>query len=148
MPARVREETGMGLVELLIAMTVMSIGIFALVAGLSSGFGSINRASKTSTAGTLADQQMEQFRSGSWDSVASVAGATVTGPDGRSYWLESTVTVTCPDETAPVGSPPTCTLSDGVASRPLKRAVVTVNEGSASGKLLITETSTFDQSTG
>ena len=142
----------MGLVELLIAMTVMSIGIFALVAGLSSGFGSINRASKASTAATLADQQMEQFRSGSWESVETPipSGATVTGPDGRTYWIETLVDPTaCPEETAvATGTPPTCTLSDGVTSRPVKRATVTVREGSASGNLLITETSTFDQSTG
>ena len=43
-------------------MTVMSIGIVALVAGFSSGFGAINRASTDSTAGALADQQMEAFR--------------------------------------------------------------------------------------
>ncbi len=35
---RVREESGFGLVELLIAMTVMVVGITALVAGMSSGF--------------------------------------------------------------------------------------------------------------
>ena len=34
---RVREESGFGLVELLIAMTVMVVGITALVAGMSSG---------------------------------------------------------------------------------------------------------------
>ena len=79
MPARVRTEEGFGLVELLVALTILSIGIFALVAGFSSGFGAINRASKTSTAGTLADQQMETFRRGGWDSVASIAGATNDG---------------------------------------------------------------------
>ena len=51
MPSRIREEAGIGLIELLVAMLVLSIGIFALVAGFSSGFGSINRASKSSTAG-------------------------------------------------------------------------------------------------
>ncbi len=148
MPARMREERGIGLVELLVAMTVMSIGIFALVAGFSSGFGAINRASKTSTAGTLADQQMEEFRRRSWESVGAIAGSTITGPDGRTYWIESTVASTCPDEAAPTGTPPTCTLSDGVTSRPLKRATVTVREGSASGPVLINSSSTFDKSTG
>ena len=141
----------MGLVELLIAMTVMSIGVFALVAGLSSGFGSINRASKASTAATLADQQMEQFRSGSWASIASIPGTAVPGPDGRMYFIETIIEpAACPDETAvPTGTPPTCTLGDGVTSRPVRRATVTVKEGSDdSGRLLITETSTFDQSTG
>jgi type II secretory pathway pseudopilin PulG len=146
--ARVRGEAGIGLVELLVAMTVMSVGIFALVAGFSSGFGAINRASKTSTAGTLADQQMEAFRRGPWESVVSIAGAAKTGADGRAYWIETVVESKCPDETNPTGTPPTCTLSGGVASRPVKRAIVTVREASATGPLAITESSTFDQSTG
>jgi hypothetical protein len=54
----------------------------------------------------------------------------------------------CPDDTAPVGTPPACVLSDGVSSRLLKRVIVTVREGSASGAVLISESSTFDQSTG
>jgi len=153
-PARVREEAGVGLVELLVAMTVMAIGIFALVAGFSSGFGAINRASKVSTAGTLADQQMEDFRRGAWESVASIAGTPITGADGRAYWIRSVVDSRCPDETAPVGTPPTCTLNDSppvvppVTSRPLKRATVTVREASATGSVLIVESSTFDRSTG
>lgn len=148
MSSRLRAEAGIGLVELLVAMMVMSIGIFALVAGFSSGFGAINRASKTSTAGTLADQQMEEFRRGAWESVVSIAGTPVTGADGRSYWIESAVEPRCPDETAPVGTPPTCTLSGGIASRPVKRATITVREGSSTGKVLITSSSTFDQATG
>ena len=138
----------MGLIELLVAMTVLAIGILALVAGFSSGFTALDRASKTSTAGTLADQQMEEFRRGAWESVASISGAAVTGPEGETYWIESVVESRCPDNTVPAGSPPGCTLSDGVASRPLKRATVTVREDSAAGRLLITESSTFDQSTG
>ena len=134
--------------ELLIAMTVMSIGIVALVAGFSSGFGAINRASKATTAATLADQQMEEFRRGAWDAVVSIPGASITGPDGRTYWIESVVDVTCPDLAAPTGTPPTCTLSDGVMSRPLKRATVTVRQSSASGPGLITQSTTFDRSTG
>ena len=137
----------MGLVELLVAMTVLSIGIFALVAGFSSGFGAINRASKTSTAGTLADKQMESFRHGAGESVVSIAGAAKTGADGRTYWIQTVVASKCPDETDPVGTPP-CTLSGGVTSRPVKRATVTVRDGSATAPLLITETSTFDESTG
>ena len=133
--------------ELLVAMTVMAIGIFALVAGFSSGFGAINRASKTSTAGTLADQQMEAFRRGAWGSVVSIAGAAKTGADGRTYWIVSEVESRCPDETVPSGTPG-CTLSGGTPSRPVKRATVTVREGSSTAKVLITSSSTFDQATG
>ncbi len=141
-------EGGFGLVELLIAMTVMSIGIFALVAGFSSGLTTINRASKTSTAGTIADRRMETYRGGAYSTVVSIPGATTTGADGRTYWIVSDVASKCPDQTTPVGTPPSCTLSGGVTSRPVKLATVEVRDGSSTGKVLLTESSTFDQSTG
>jgi prepilin-type N-terminal cleavage/methylation domain-containing protein len=59
---RVRDEAGFGLVELLIAMTVMAIGISAIVAGMSSGFVAVNRARDASTAAAVADKQMEAYR--------------------------------------------------------------------------------------
>jgi type II secretory pathway pseudopilin PulG len=59
---QVRDEAGFGLVELLIAMTVMVIGITAIVAGLSSGFVAVNRARDASTAAAVADKQMEAYR--------------------------------------------------------------------------------------
>ncbi len=55
-------EGGFGLIELLIAMTVMVIAIMAIVAGFSSGMVALNRASHASTAATLADIQMEGYR--------------------------------------------------------------------------------------
>ena len=66
---RLRAEEGMTLIELLIAMVIMSIGIAALVAGFSSGIVSVNRARLTSTAGSLADQQMELYRQASFASL-------------------------------------------------------------------------------
>ena len=148
---RLDDERGVGLIELLIAMTVMSIGIMALVAGFGSGIEGIKRASKTTTAATLADQQMEGLRRSAYSSVASVAGATKTGADGRTYWIETIVTDTCPDESAPAGSPLSCTIAvpaPPVQSRPLKRATVTVRDGSSTAKVLHAQTSTFDMSTG
>ena len=68
---RLRAEEGMTLIELLIAMTIMSVGIAALVAGFSTGIVSIQRANVTSTAGTLADKQMETFRQASYATVQS-----------------------------------------------------------------------------
>jgi prepilin-type N-terminal cleavage/methylation domain-containing protein len=55
-------EEGFGLVELMIAMTVMAIGIAAIVTGFSSGILAVSRASQASNAGTLADKQMEAYR--------------------------------------------------------------------------------------
>ena len=61
-PTRARKEAGMGLVELLIAMTVMAIGISAIVAGFSSGIFAVKRAGDASTAAAVADKQMEAYR--------------------------------------------------------------------------------------
>lgn len=60
--ARAREEEGFGLVELLMAMTILSVGILAVVAGFSSGIVAIDRASRTSTATALADTRLELYR--------------------------------------------------------------------------------------
>ena len=57
-----RSEGGFGLIELLIAMTVMVIAIMAIVAAFSSGMVSLGRAAQASTAATVADKQMEAYR--------------------------------------------------------------------------------------
>jgi type IV pilus modification protein PilV len=59
---RLQQEGGFGLIELVIAMTILAIGILALVAGLSSAYVSLRRASTQQTASALADQTMERFR--------------------------------------------------------------------------------------
>jgi type II secretory pathway pseudopilin PulG len=147
--SRLNDEAGIGLIELLIATTVMAIGIFAVVAGFSSGFGAINRASKHSTAAALADKQMETLRRGTWASLSSIAGTSVPGPDGRTYFMATDVVVTCPDESTPTGAPLMCTINSPappVTSFPVKRATVTVRDGStALAPVLITESATFDQ---
>jgi len=59
---RLAGDDGFGLVELLIAMTILVTGITAIVAGFSSGIVALQRSSQVSTAGVLADQQMESYR--------------------------------------------------------------------------------------
>ncbi len=60
--ARIRSEQGFGLVELLIAMTVMNIALMAIVAALTSGSVAVARAGKITAATTIADAQMETYR--------------------------------------------------------------------------------------
>ena len=50
------------MIELLIAMSIMSIGILAVFALFQTGMVTIRRASTISTAAALADSEMEKFR--------------------------------------------------------------------------------------
>ena len=144
---RLRAEDGMTLIELLIAMVVTSIGIAALVAGFSSGIVSINHSRLTSTAGSLADQQMELYRQASFSSLpTTLQGATTpNGPDGHTYWMQVDGSWTCAIGTFSAGPPPSC--SGTPASRPVKAVTINVRDGSASARLLFSETTTFDSST-
>ena len=143
-----RAEEGMTLIELLIAMVILSIGIAALVAGFSSGILSVNRARLASTAGALADKQMESYRQAAFTSLptSTQAATTPTGPDGHTYWMQVEGAWTCAVGTYSAGPPASC--SGTPASRPVKVVTINVRDGSATAKLLFTETSTFDSSTG
>lgn len=172
----------MTLVELLIAMTLMAIGIAAIVAGLSSGVFAITRAHQTSAAAVIADTQMETFRRGPWSTLNaptystswscatgwSVDNATnpptcdqsVCSPNAAScsaagsYWALTTIGWTCGNTTGSVSTSLTC---NGTPTTNAEKIVsISVRDGSGctpggpgscSGKLLYTETSTFDPST-
>lgn len=89
--AKLRDDGGLGLVELLIALLVLNIGIFATVAAFSSGALAIRRASHVSTAAAIADQQMEVLRNTPYIDLPSHAQAPTlwqNAPDGGQYKVE------------------------------------------------------------
>jgi type II secretory pathway pseudopilin PulG len=160
---RVREESGFGLVELLIAMTVMVVGITALVAGMSSGFVAVNRAAHASTAAAVADIQMEEYRkvrytdavlaptcsSGTSALTNCFVSSTKTGPDGRSYRIDAAIRFDCAVGTLGGTVPSSATCTGTGASRPAKLVTIVVYDPSTTpAKQLFRETSTFDQATG
>jgi prepilin-type N-terminal cleavage/methylation domain-containing protein len=142
----------MTLIELLIAMFVLSIGIMAIVAGFSSGILAVNRARVASTAGVLADKQMEGYRNGSFASLPTTGlqtPTTPTGPDGHTYWMQSSFTWSCASGSVVPGPPATCNVPAGTyATRPVKLVTITVRDGSSGARVLFTESATFDSSTG
>ncbi len=82
---RSRDEQGFGLVELLVAMMMLMIGILALFAMFESGIRTIKRASTVTTAGALADREMENFRAITYESIGlpeSLVGAAATPYSG------------------------------------------------------------------
>ncbi|HEX6951266.1 MAG TPA: hypothetical protein VF124_00565 [Gaiellaceae bacterium] len=151
--ARVRDERGVGLVELLIALLVLNIGLFATLGAFTSGALALQRASHVSTAAAISDRYMECFRDVSFANVQwpSTSGATalagtpcaattapgsgglqyaaVTGPDNRQYSVNATVSYQPPP---------------GPSS--LKLVTLTVTDVTHGlNKLLVTTSSTFSQ---
>ena len=172
MRKRLRQEAGFGLIELLMAMTILSVGVLALVGAFSAGMFATRRAATLSTAAVLADKQMELYRTLTYGGIALAASSIpTTGPylsvnDGYS---PTQVTTTC---ATPL--PPQCNASrivDGTTTpaspdrkkyrvdtyivdehpaasgRTVRRVTVVVRDGRKLTAVLARLTSTFDCST-
>jgi type II secretory pathway pseudopilin PulG len=89
-------EEGFGLVELLIAMVILQVALLALVGAFGAGSVALGRASSANTAQALANQQMELYRSMTYDPIGlDTAGAPTTGM----YVADTAV---CPSGQSPV----------------------------------------------
>jgi Tfp pilus assembly protein PilV len=87
---RLCSEEGFGILELLMAMVMLNIGILAIVAAFNSGALALARASRASTASTIADQQMELFRGIKWANIAQTT-AGWNGAVADATWTADTV---------------------------------------------------------
>jgi Tfp pilus assembly protein PilV len=139
--AKLRGEDGLGLVELLIALLVLNIGIFATLGAFTSAATAINRASRVSTAAAISDKTMECFRDSSYANINWAVGApcyatTTTGPDGRTYNLSATVV-------------PGSQLTTGTykGSTQVKQVTLTITDPKDHNRVLVTSSSTFSRCT-
>ncbi len=173
MRARPRSEDGFGLVELLIAMTILNIGILAIVAAFSSGAASLHRASMVSTASALADKQMELYRALRYEQIVldeDAVDATDSVYEGDSALpgndTDNLVTIDpCPTSPLPAWCDPSrmATGADGRSyrvdtyivavtppdGREVKQVTIVVRRGDDLARRPLARTSsTFDRSTG
>ena len=75
-----RREEGFGLIELLISMVILQIALLAIIGTFGAGAVALGRAARVSTGATLADQQMELYRSMPYDAIGlDTASAPTTG---------------------------------------------------------------------
>src|SRR4051794_13555513 len=159
------------MIELLMAMVMLNVGILAVAASFNAGIVSLSRASKISTAATLADSQMELYRAITWSSIA-LDSSTI--PSTAPYTTDSAYSVTQVTTTC-TGSPNECNASRTVIGpdrkpyrvdtyialstststpptpangRALRIVTVVVRDGrNLSGRPLARLASTFDSST-
>jgi type IV pilus modification protein PilV len=163
-----RGQEGFGLIELLIAMTVLSVGILALFAMFESGIRSTTRASTVTTAGALADKEMENFRAIRYDGIGLPASLMDAAP--TPYLSDPAYSGASRVELSACGTSPcttkvpvhTLTGADGKSyrvdtyvnaqtvgsGRSVKLVTIVVRDASDVNKVWARTASAFDESTG
>lgn len=162
--AALRKNDGFGLIELLMAMTMLNIGLLAVVAAFSSGIVSLNRASRVTTAAVLADGQMELYRSLTYAAIrlepSSIPSTTPYNTD--TAYSASQVTASCPGPPDECNASRQATGADNksyridtyivsttpTGGRALKKVTVVVRDYNNLALTFARQISTFDQSTG
>jgi type II secretory pathway pseudopilin PulG len=89
---RARDESGFGLLELLMAMVMLNVGILAIVAAFSSGNAALARASRVSTAAALAEKQMESYRGLIYDNIVFKTSEWTAALADSSYTADTAYT--------------------------------------------------------
>ena len=91
--ARMRNEDGIGLIELLIALLVLNVGIFATLGAFTSAASTLKRSSRISTAAAIADQEIEALHNLRYSQIVNVPSTTwPNAPDGGTYTYQVAVT--------------------------------------------------------
>jgi prepilin-type N-terminal cleavage/methylation domain-containing protein len=116
--ARAAGDRGFGMIELLVAMAILSIGVGALMLSYASSAISLRRAGQKGTALALADTQMEKYRTRTFTGVR-IDGTLI--PTSGTYVTANSTDPTIPpstnqavagqngDDTCPTSSePPAC----------------------------------------
>jgi type II secretory pathway pseudopilin PulG len=159
------------MIELLVALTILNIGLLALVASLNSGVIAVRRASQTATAATLADTQMELYRAIRYSAILLDDNRTKNLTDSiykadavLGGNVNNAVTTTTDCGAMPNYCNPSRTVlgadhkqyrvdsyvtwSTPTSGRQLKLVTVVIREGRSPYKQLARQQSTFDESTG
>lgn len=119
---RAADDDGFGLVELLIAMTMLSIAVGALLAVFTSSAASLRRAGQKGTALTLADTQMEKYRTRTFTAVR-IDGTLI--PTSGTYLTANSTDSTIPPSTNQAvagqnGDEPCSTVDEPAACLPVQ----------------------------
>ena len=86
---RARTQEGFGLIELIVSMTMLNVGILAIVAAFNSGALALNRAAEVSTASVVADKQMELYRALKYTQIALDTNAVTAANGNTTYQCDT-----------------------------------------------------------
>jgi prepilin-type N-terminal cleavage/methylation domain-containing protein len=101
-----RDERGITLAEVLVAIAILALGLSALMSVVPVASYGVQDGNQTSQATFLAQQRMEQIRNANWDAVTDCVGLspnTASPPAPSPAGTCGAVAVTYPDEAAVTG---------------------------------------------
>ena len=99
---KLRNQHGMTLAEIIVALAIIGIGLVALAAAIPlAGYG-IQEGSQLSTATFLANQRLEQVRNATWSATPAVDNLGISA--STAVPPQSGATITFPDE-GPMAAP-------------------------------------------
>lgn len=125
-----RDEAGLTLAEVLVALSVILIGLVALAALVPASFGHIGQANFRSTAVFLAQQRLEQVKNGDWTCYPGyIDSVGLSNPDTAAPTV-TTATCASPLPLDITGNTTTVTFADeargSIAGYPLYRRQVRI----------------------
>jgi type II secretory pathway pseudopilin PulG len=106
---RARDESGFGMLELLMAMVMLNVGILAIVGAFSSGNVALARASRISTAAALANKQIEVYRGLKYDNILFVTSEWNSAIADSTYTSDVVYQTNMANPVAPKALVPTVT---------------------------------------
>ena len=166
-----RDESGQGLIELVIAIAIINVAILAMFALFQAGALSVLRASRTSNAAVLAEKQAELYRAMLYknillnDTLVTTAGADSIHTSA-SEWVSAATQLTAstctntlaeckPMQSSVTGSDSRTYRVDTYitaitpsSGRPGKQVTVIVRLASDTSRILAKLTSNYDLATG
>ena len=109
MRTRLRDERGMGLIELVAAMVVITIALLALMASYDQAFFSLHAAARKTAAASLAETQLELYGALPYASIGLSSSLVTTAKASDAFYTSDEASLT-PSGTTEVTNA-TCTTT-------------------------------------
>ena len=123
---RLREESGFGLLELLMAIVMLNVGILAILGAFNAGAVALTRANRVATAATLADQQMELYRGMKYPNIEFITSEYNLATADSTYTADAVWTSNgLSNPQSPKGTVPTVTTCPNTSTNSCDPSYVT-----------------------
>ena len=94
MLTRLREKRGQGIIELIVAMVVITVAVLALMASYDEAFVSLHKSARTTAAATLAETQLELYGALPFASIGLSSSLVTTAKASDAFYTTDEAALT------------------------------------------------------